>query len=229
MGLRRSHWQARADFDLLLLDIHMPEMDGFQVVKAIRERETDYRKTSPRDRPYGAHRAKKTARLCLAAGMDDFLVKPLRATELCQALDRLAGIAAPAENFELRSEPEVGSLLSPDVLLSSCGGDEQMLAKICESFRRHVPQQLSAIKDAAKKTMHRICARPPISWPGLWRHFRLRPLSCASEVEDLAAANRINEFRGAVALLEETTEKLLQELDELSIAHLQKQASAPPG
>src|SRR6266699_2438067 len=74
-------------FDLLLLDIHMPELDGFQVVQAIRERE----------RSAGGHlpvialtaRSRKEDReRCLAAGMDDYLAKPLRAADLFAAIDR---------------------------------------------------------------------------------------------------------------------------------------------
>jgi PAS domain S-box-containing protein len=77
-----------SDFDLLLLDVHMPELDGFEVVEAIRERE----------RTVGGHlpvialtaRSRKEDReRCLAAGMDDFLTKPIRPAELLGAIDRL--------------------------------------------------------------------------------------------------------------------------------------------
>ena len=65
-------------FDLLLLDVHMPELDGFQVVSAVRERE----RTSDRHLPVIALTArsrKEDRERCLAAGMDDFLSKPVRA------------------------------------------------------------------------------------------------------------------------------------------------------
>ena len=72
-------------FDLVLLDLHMPEMDGFAVVRAIRERE----------RATGTHlpvialtaRSSKGDRdRCLAAGMDDFLSKPIEADALWAAM-----------------------------------------------------------------------------------------------------------------------------------------------
>ena len=75
-------------FDLLLLDVHMPELDGFQVIQAIRERE----------RSAGGHlpvvaltaRSRKEDRdRCLAAGMDDFLAKPIQAPDLWAAIDRV--------------------------------------------------------------------------------------------------------------------------------------------
>ena len=70
-----------ADFDLLLLDLHMPELDGFQVVRAIRRRE----QATGGHLPVIAltvHARKEDRERCLAAGMDDYLPKPVRAAEL---------------------------------------------------------------------------------------------------------------------------------------------------
>jgi two-component system, sensor histidine kinase and response regulator len=75
-------------FDLLLLDVHMPGLDGFQVVEAVRERE----------RTTGGHlpiialtaRSRKEDRgRCLAAGMDDFQTKPIGPADLLAAIDRV--------------------------------------------------------------------------------------------------------------------------------------------
>lgn len=107
-------------FDLLLLDVHMPELDGFQVIQAIRTRE----------RRAGGHlpvialtaRSRKEDReQCLAAGMDDFLSKPISATELWAAVDRVATI-----------RPTV-NLLDPRAVLAACGGDDAILGE----FVRH--------------------------------------------------------------------------------------------
>jgi len=78
-------------FDLLLLDVHLPDLDGFEVIRAVRERE----------RETGCHlyvvattaRAQETDReACLAAGMDDFLPKPISAAALWGVLDRVAKV-----------------------------------------------------------------------------------------------------------------------------------------
>ena len=83
-----------AAFDLLLLDLHMPELDGFQVVQAIRERERAAGGHLPvialtaRARPEDRER-------CLAAGMDDYLSKPVRAAELFATIDRIVPAGEP--------------------------------------------------------------------------------------------------------------------------------------
>jgi CheY-like chemotaxis protein/nitrogen-specific signal transduction histidine kinase len=75
-------------YDLLLLDVHMPELDGFCVIEAIRDRE----------RITGAHlpvvavtarSRKEDQERCLAAGMDEYLAKPIRAAELWATIDRV--------------------------------------------------------------------------------------------------------------------------------------------
>jgi len=110
-------------FDLLFLDVHMPELDGFRVVQAIRERE----RTAGGHLPVIALTArsrKEDRERCLAAGMDDFLAKPIQAVDLWAAIDRVVGARPPAD------EPGSG-LVDPSVLLAACGGDAVILEKIC--------------------------------------------------------------------------------------------------
>ncbi len=78
----------REPFDLLLLDIHMPELDGFQVVGAIRERE----RTAGGHLPVIALTArsrKEDRERCLQAGMDQCLTKPFTDVDLWAAMDRV--------------------------------------------------------------------------------------------------------------------------------------------
>jgi two-component system sensor histidine kinase/response regulator len=76
-----------SDFDLMLLDLHMPEMDGFEVVRAIREHEHTTRKRLPII-ALTARSSLRDRERCLAAGMDDFLSKPIEAESLWAAVDR---------------------------------------------------------------------------------------------------------------------------------------------
>jgi two-component system, sensor histidine kinase and response regulator len=76
-------------FDILFLDLHMPAMDGFEVARMIRDRESGRGEHLPIVALTARSRKVDRAR-CIAAGMDDFLTKPVRLPELLSAIERLA-------------------------------------------------------------------------------------------------------------------------------------------
>ena len=79
---------AAANFDLILMDVQMPEMDGLAATRAIRERE----RTTGVHAPIvalTAHASSEDRERCLAAGMDDYLTKPLRVPLLDAILEQL--------------------------------------------------------------------------------------------------------------------------------------------
>jgi two-component system, sensor histidine kinase and response regulator len=78
-------------FDVMLLDIHMPELGGFQVVAAQRQREQGTGTHLPVI-ALTARSADGERERCLQAGMDHYLAKPVRAAELFAALDRVVGV-----------------------------------------------------------------------------------------------------------------------------------------
>jgi len=75
-------------FDIMLLDLHMPVMDGFEVIRRIRERERVVGGLLPVIALTARSRQEDRER-CLAAGMNDFLTKPIRAADLLTVIDRL--------------------------------------------------------------------------------------------------------------------------------------------
>ena len=126
----------RERFDLLLLDIHMPELDGFQVVEAIRKRE----QTTGDHLPVIAltARSKREDReKCLRTGMDDYLTKPFKAADLWAAIDRVVRRHPP-------HRPDRLDPIDRQVLLASCGADPAMLQKMCRSLEARVPEHLAA-------------------------------------------------------------------------------------
>ncbi len=79
-------WQKQA-FDLILMDVQMPEMDGIEATRAIRESE----RTSGKHIPIvalTAHAMAGDRERCLQAGMDGYATKPIRVQELCQEIER---------------------------------------------------------------------------------------------------------------------------------------------
>jgi CheY-like chemotaxis protein len=78
-------WEE-ASFDVILMDVQMPEMDGFQATAEIRRRETVTGAHTPIV-AMTAHALKGDEERCLAAGMDRYLAKPIRAAELFSVIE----------------------------------------------------------------------------------------------------------------------------------------------
>ncbi len=87
-----DHWRQRP-FDLVLMDIQMPEMDGFEAVAVIRAAEKDRGMRTPVI-ALTAHAMSGDRERCLAAGMDGYLTKPVKLAQLVAAIDGVLPIAA---------------------------------------------------------------------------------------------------------------------------------------
>jgi CheY-like chemotaxis protein len=119
-------------FDLVLMDVQMPEMDGFEATAAIREREAATGRRVPIV-ALTAHAMKGDAERCLAAGMDAHLAKPLQARELASVLSTLAGGGAAIDRARL---------------LERVGGDRRALREVARLFLADAPRRLAEIRAA---------------------------------------------------------------------------------
>lgn len=117
----------REQVDLVLMDVQMPDIDGLEAMRLIRQKEKVHGGHLPII-SVTAHVMKGDRDNCIAAGADDYVSKPLQPAELFSAIERCCpdgGAAATATARESVSESEV---------LERCQGDRKLLAEIIELF-----------------------------------------------------------------------------------------------
>ena len=203
------------DFDLLLLDIHMPELDGFQVARAIRQREQAIGGHLPIIALTARSRREDRER-CIAAGMDEFLSKPVRAVDLWEVIDQ--AVAAH------RARTVLG-LLDPAVLLAACGGDATLLATICDSFRGRLPDHIAAVRDALRDGDALQLREAAHKVSGMIAAFSSAAGGVASDIEDHAARGEVTEARPLVDRLEAMAHELIELTYHINLNSLRQPAA----
>jgi len=132
----------RERFDLILMDVQMPEMGGFEATAIIREREV---KTGDHTRIVAmtAHAMTGDRERCLAAGMDGYLSKPIDQGLLFDVVEQ--GSAGVVAQVALPAEP---ALFNQSELMHRLGGDVDLLTDVVRLFLDDCPKRLAAIKNA---------------------------------------------------------------------------------
>ncbi len=205
-------------FDLALMDVQMPEMDGFKVTAAIRARE----QTAGRHLPIvamTAHAIKGDRERCLAAGMDDYLSKPIQSAELFAIIERLTG-PAPAEarpTVESNGHAAAEEVFDREALLDYVESDRELLTRILERFRDKRPQLLARIQEAIAHGDGPALEFSAHKLKGVVGNFFAKTAwDAAFRLEMLGHEGKLQEAQRAYAVLEREIERLRVALDQLS-------------
>jgi CheY-like chemotaxis protein/HPt (histidine-containing phosphotransfer) domain-containing protein len=205
-------------FDLVLMDVQMPEVDGLEATRRIRERERATGGHVP-IMAMTAQAIKGDRERCLEAGMDEYLSKPVRSAQLYAAIDELMARARPSRSGEavrtdVNGEPSAngtagegtGGVITWPRALSAVDGDPGLLADLAQAFLEESRRLVGDLDDALARSDAALLRRAAHTIKGGLRTFgadaaydlacRLEQLGAAGETQ--AAAAPLSEFRGAL-------------------------------
>jgi signal transduction histidine kinase/CheY-like chemotaxis protein len=137
---------AEGDYDIVLMDVEMPEMDGMQATRAIRERE---RTTGAQRIPIvamTAHAMRGDRERFLAAGMDGYIAKPFEVHQLYEAVESVSRDEPEPE--KPKTESPAKDVFVYEEALRRAGGDPQTLRELVKVFFEEMPQLRERIRTA---------------------------------------------------------------------------------
>jgi len=137
---------AAEDFDIILMDVQMPEMGGLEATSAIRARERNTGRRTPILALTASAMAGDRNR-CLDAGMDAYVAKPLRVDELFAAI---AALCAPRATAAGPVPDAPAPSVDAAALLAGFNGDAKLVQDVAEVFLQDGPVMLARLRDAAR-------------------------------------------------------------------------------
>ena len=189
---------SRHAFDLILMDVQMPEMDGFEATQQIRELE----KQSGDHMPIiamTAYAVKGDRERCLAAGMDEYVSKPIASQKLFEAI---AGLFPEESKAVEVIEPDAKTI-DRESLLKAFDHDWGLFKELVDIFNSDTPQMVQSLRQAAEAQDAETLSRTAHSLKGMLRNFKADSAAdTALELEQLGKAKKLQDVDPLIKKLE---------------------------
>ena len=213
------------EYDLILMDIQMPDMSGYEATRQIREQE----KTSGEHIPIIAltARAMKGDReKCIAAGMDDYLSKPIRTNKLYDTINKFSAdqIMTDGRNDtqsqpkpkESKTKSDMETAFDRVALMELVEGDQTMLKEMLKVFLEQAPDYLSDIHKAIAAKDGKALQQKSHALKGVVATLQAQPsFKLAKKLEETGEANNLDDAPELFAELKQQMDRLTAAFHEL--------------
>ena len=216
----------RGDYDLIFMDVQMPEMDGFEAAQEIRRLE-DGQSHTPII-AMTAHALHGDRQRCMDAGMDDYVSKPLDPRKVFQAIERWADTGQRAhardgeiqEDLALESYQNIGKqdiILDVEKALVRFSNDQDFYYNLLGDFLRSLPDRLVEMKSALESGDTQSLSYLAHNLKGVSANFNaLQVFHLAVEIDASCQAGNLEVARDRMADLETAIERLRVHVLELT-------------
>ncbi|MDX1946446.1 MAG: response regulator [Pirellulaceae bacterium] len=205
---------SQRKFDVVLMDIQMPELDGLTATRQIRDREGGNGSHLPII-AMTAHALKGDRERCLAAGMDEYVSKPIRERQLIAALRGVLGDDVGSLPAETPDQPVAAAddVLDWAAALKICNGDEALLRDLVEAFLEEHPRRIDEIQRAIDTRDFELLNRSAHTIKGSMRYFGAQGVfDRAFGLEQLGATKSLDGAEEIFGLLKQELSRLTPHL-----------------
>jgi CheY-like chemotaxis protein/HPt (histidine-containing phosphotransfer) domain-containing protein len=201
-------WE-KVPYEVIFMDVQMPDMDGLEATRVIRGRE---RKAGRRVSIIAmtAHAMKEDREKCLGAGMEDYVSKPIQLRDINEAIQRHMERGVSVEKNSLLTDPGTGEgVFNRKELLDRLDGNEKLLREIVEVFSKDIPLQMERLKGALQNGEAAVVQRQAHTMKGAAANINAELMRKAAwEVEMAAKEENWQKAQSLVQALEERFEDL---------------------
>ncbi|MBI4533369.1 MAG: response regulator [Candidatus Melainabacteria bacterium] len=209
-GLEAVSRIDKGNFDLVLMDVQMPGLDGFQVTASVREKEKDSKRHIPII-ALTAYAIKGEEERCLESGMDAYITKPIDMNKLFELVEAQASKVGKDVNLEQLPSIET---INMNALRARVGEDRGLLQELAQIFVGECPKWKSEIRCAMSNSVSLKAIAHKISG-SLQNLSATSAASAAATLESKAEVASLTELESLVDNLEQQLERLSDVLNEL--------------
>jgi CheY-like chemotaxis protein len=215
-GLEAIRALETTTYDLVLMDVQMPEMDGFEATKKIRDPSSAVRNHAIPIVAMTANAMKGDRERCLEVGMDDYVSKPVKSAELAEKIEKRLSSSVPvAPKPAPRPSPADRKVFDKSVLIEILEGDEDLCAQILGLFLEETSGQLKSLKEALDREDPLSLERQAHSLKGASANVgACRFRDSAARLEEIGRGKRLEGARGLIEELEEEFERFRESVQE---------------
>jgi len=203
-------------YDIVLMDIQMPEMDGWEATRAIRETE----KASGEHIPIvamTAHAMKGDKERCFAAGMDYYLTKPIRTKDLLATLEKIMNLKESTDHAADSPSKEPGTdAIDLASALERLDGDRALFDELTHVFGEECPRIIEGMRHAIATHDAKSLEHLAHTLKGSSANVGALAVSqAAGEIERIAQSDTVDSTSDQFRVLQEEIERLFSELEVL--------------